>query len=574
MTPQQGKLCNSVLIGIEELRLGMFVTELDRPWTQSPFMLQGFLLTESLDLQTLQALVKEIVVDPTRSIPAALLHLPWESLHELATVDEPLRAESAARPSNASPKPASLVTHSIFARGLKWMRAAADVRSHFFRIRDFSKYASEDEDKKSRSGLQAKPYYLQYDKARHKSSGFRSSKNGNSSKTSPPSTRQFSRLIQALYPRDVSFAPLNFFEKWQLWQEQRKKEAHQPRGKNVQQRRAGQRRPKYLPNELELVNYEDHTPLQKELTHARRVIEQADVLLKKLTLEISSDKSIAFEEVSPTVLLLAESVISNPSALIWLVRMGNENATAYAQGLKVAVYMMTLGRYLGFRPRQLTELGFIGLLLDIGKLELPDTLLTKPEKLSDEEQDLMRTHVLTGIEILNAKEGLPANVLLGIREHHERLDGSGYPRGLTETDISIFGKISAIADSYAAMTSPRSYDITRSSFDAMKELFKMAGQQLHAPLVEEFVQAIGIFPVGSMIELSSGEVAIVLEHNKIRRLEPKVLLLTSADKSLLSEPVITNLMQQKTLKDAKNLKILRGLPDGAYGLECKDFYRS
>ena len=222
----------------------------------------------------------------------------------------------------------------------------------------------------------------------------------------------------------------------------------------------------------------------------------------------------------------------------------------------------------------MTELGFIGLLLDIGKLELPDTLLTKPEKLSDEEQDLMRTHVLTGIEILNAKEGLPANVLLGIREHHERLDGSGYPRGLTETDISIFGKISAIADSYAAMTSPRSYDITRSSFDAMKELFKMAGQQLHAPLVEEFVQAIGIFPVGSMIELSSGEVAIVLEHNKIRRLEPKVLLLTSADKSLLSEPVITNLMQQKTLKDAKNLKILRGLPDGAYGLECKDFYRS
>ena len=124
------------------------------------------------------------------------------------------------------------------------------------------------------------------------------------------------------------------------------------------------------------------------------------------------------------------------------------------------------------------------------------------------------------------------------------------------------------------MTSPRAYDITRSSFDAMKELFKMSEQQLHAPLVEEFVQAIGIFPVGSMIELSSGEVAIVLEHNKVRRLEPKVLLVTAADKSLLNEPVITNLMQQKTLKEVKKLKILRGLPDGAYGLACKDFYRS
>ena len=574
MTPQQGKLCNAVLIGIEELRLGMFITELDRPWTQSPFMLQGFLLTEKLDLQTLQSLVKEIIVDPTRSIPAALLHLPWESVHEIVIGDEPLAADSVIRPYNNSAQSIAQVEHSMFARGLKWMRASANVRSHLLRAKELRRDISDGEGKNKRSAVQPKPDYLRYDKARHKESSARFSKGGNSSKTSPPSTRQFSRLIQALYPRDVIFAPLNLYERWKVWQERRNKEARQPRGKNVRERRTGQRRPKYLPQELTLVSYEDHTPLQEELVHARSVIEKADVLLKKLTLEIHSDKSIAFEEVRPTIRLLAESVISNPTALIWLVRMGNENATAYAQGLKVAVYMMTLGRHLGFRPRQLTELGFIGLLLDIGKLELPDTLLTKPDKLSEEEQDLMRSHVSTGIGILNTKESLPDNVLRGIGEHHERLDGSGYPHGLTEPDISIFGKISAIADSYSAMTSPRSYDITRSSFDAMKELFKLAGQQLHAPLVEEFVQAIGIFPVGSMIELSSGEIAIVLEHNKIRRLEPKVLLLTGADKSLLDEPVIANLMQQKIAKDAKKLKILRGLPDGAYGLEYKDFYRS
>ena len=305
-----------MLIGIDELRLGMFVTELDRPWTQSPFMLQGFLLTETLDLQTLQGLVKEIVVDPTRSIPAALLHLPWESLHELATVDEPLSADSTFRPRSASPKPTSREVHSIFSRALKWMRATADVRSHFSRIRNSSEYASDDEDTKNSSGLQARPYYLQYDQARHKDGNFRSSKTGNSSKTSPPSTRQFSRLIQSLYPRDVRFAPLNFLEKWKMWQEQRTNEARLPRGKNVRERRSRQRRPTYLPKELTLVSYEDHIPMREELTHARNVIEKADVLLKKLALEISNDKSIAFEEVSPTVILLAESVISNPSALI------------------------------------------------------------------------------------------------------------------------------------------------------------------------------------------------------------------------------------------------------------------
>lgn len=574
MIPQRGKLCNSVLIGIEELRLGMFITELDRPWTQSPFMLQGFLLTEPLDLQTLQSLVKEIVVDATRSIPSALLHLPWESLHEIAAVDEPLMVDSVIRPYNALTKTAAPIEHSMFARGLSWMRATADVRSHVLQMKEFGNSSLGTNDKKNRASVPPKPYYLQYEKARHRDQTTRSSQSANSSKTSAPSTRQFSRLIQALYPRDVNFAPLNLFERWKIWQEQRHKVARRPRGENVRERRSTQRRPTYLPQELVLVSYEDHTSLQEELGHARSVIEKADVLLKKLTLEINSDKSIAFEEVSPTVRLLAESVISNPSALIWLVRMGNENTTAYAQGLKVAVYMMTLGRHLGFRPRQLTELGFIGLLLDIGKLELPKALLTKPDKLSEKEHDLMRSHVATGIAILSTKEHLPANVLRGISEHHERLDGSGYPLGLSETQISIFGKISAIADSYSAMTSPRSYDITRSSFDAMKELFKMSEQHLHAPLVEEFVQAVGIFPVGSMIELSSGEVAIVLEHNKIRRLEPKVLLVTAADKSLLDEPIITNLMQQKVLDDANKLKILRGLPDGAYGLQCKDFYRS
>jgi HD-GYP domain-containing protein (c-di-GMP phosphodiesterase class II) len=582
VTPQRRKLCQSLLIGIADLRLGMFVTELDRPWTQSPFMLQGFLLADQLDLQTLQSLVKEIVIDPTRSAPTSLLHLPWESLHEIPAAEFTSVPETRIRPGPASATGPSVhsahsvnnAKHSFFVRGLEWLRSTADISSHFFRGVTPSQLALQEETNKRRIAAQPKPYYLRYDKTKNKEHASRSSKSNRTSKPPAPSTRQFSRLIQALYPRDVRFAPLNVVERWKMWQEQRNKDKQLPRGKNIRKRIIGRRRPDYLPKEFKLVSYKDHTPLQEEMAYARKVIEKTDALLKKLTNEISNDRSIALEEVSPTVHLLTESVVSNPSALIWLIRMRSENATAYAQGLKVAVYMMTLGRHLGFTRQQLTELGFIGLLLDIGKLELPDTLLDKPAKLSDEEHSLMRTHVSTGIDILNAKNPLTNNVLLGISEHHERLDGTGYPKGLTEVDISIFGKISAIADSFAAMTSTRPYDVTRSSFDAMKELFKMAGQQLHAPLVEEFVQAIGIFPIGSMIELSTGEIGIVLEHNKIRRLEPKVLLLTAPDKSLLKKPVITDLMRQKSTKEDEKMKILRGLPDGAYGLVCRDFYQS
>jgi hypothetical protein len=108
----------------------------------------------------------------------------------------------------------------------------------------------------------------------------------------------------------------------------------------------------------------------------------------------------------------------------------------------------------------------------------------------------------------------------------------------------------------------------------MKELFKMAEHQLHAPLVEEFVQAVGIFPVGSMVELSTAEVAIVLEHNRVRRLEPKVLVLTTPEKNILEKPVMIDLMRQKNSDDEPRISILRGLADGAYGLVCHDFYKA
>lgn len=338
------------------------------------------------------------------------------------------------------------------------------------------------------------------------------------------------------------------------------------------QKRSYRRRPDYLPRSVTLVIYRDESPIEQEIVHARNLVTRADEVLNKLVDDIDADRSITLQEIRPAVELLTDSVIANPSALMWLVRMRSENKITYAHGLKVAVYLMALGRHLGFPRQQLTELGCIGLLLDIGKLKLPRTLLEKRDKLSVEEDVLMRQHVAMGVNILETAEPLAQHILLGINEHHERLDGSGYPHGLSGEVISIYGRMAAIADCFAAMTSARAYDITRSAFDALKELFKQAGTKLHAPLVEEFVQAISIFPVGSMIELSSGEVAVVIEHNKICRLEPKVLLLTDPDKTLREKPIMLDLMAQKKDQDTETMKILRGLPDGAYDIDCRDFY--
>ncbi len=593
MTSPARLLSHSLHIAISDLRVGMFVAELDRPWTQTPFMLQGFLLIELLDLQALQALVKALVIDPSRSDPTSLSHISRELLYEASPLEE-LRSNATALsgPVNATLPVAEL---SVFSRIQVWYRRWLALNGPtILQKQDSQSVRSARSVRAKRSGaeirakLQPQAYYLRYESA-EPGTGTDTGTNTSavdgaearasaavreSSHMPAPSTPEFSEVIQGLYPRDVVFAALDWKERWQNWRHLRAQGKPSVRGTNMHQRPARAQVRNYLPKNMQLVQYSDKISVQQEIAYARNVIEITDTLLKKLSEEINDDRSITLEDVQPAVLLLTESIISNPDALMWLLRLRSQNTTVYAHGLKVSVYMMTLGRHLGFGRQQLTELGFIGILLDIGKLELPETLWQNPGKYTSQEQLLMETHISAGIAVLESGQLLTANIVAGIREHHERLDGSGYPRGLTGSNISMYGRIAAIADSFAAMTSERTYAATRSSFDAMKELFKMAESQLHAPLVEEFVQAIGIFPVGSMIELSSGEIAIVLEHNKIRRLEPRILMLTAADKSLLQKPEVMDLMRQKTASGREHIKILRGLPDGAYGLVCRDFYRA
>lgn len=572
------KLSRSLRISALDLRIGMFVAELDRPWEESPFLLQGFVLSDAADLDVLKNLVSEVVIDPTRSQTDALLHLPWEILHEPRRSEELEHDENDVRTVYVSASQKSTTRFQRFlANGFSFVSRRATLSTSPVPTKSPSQ-------KKPalKKAVSVRASYLQYRPASAEKSTEKDTKNthqkrvrhANEKHFPPPSTRKFTHLIRDLYPRDAMFAPLNMVERLLASREAQTADKTLVRGKNFRKRVFSFQRPKYIPKHIKLVVYKDDIPLTEELAHARQVIQKTEALLQKLAQEIHTDPSLALEEVRPTIKLLTESVIANPSALMWLIRMKNESNKTYAHGLKVAVYMMTLGRHLGFSRHQLSELGFIGLLLDIGKLELPDELLAKAEKLSAEERALIQTHVAASLSLLNSGAPLGQNVLQGISEHHERIDGTGYPHRLTGGEISIFGKISAIADSFSAMTSPRPYDITRSAFDAMKELFKIAGTELHAPLVEEFVQAIGIFPVGSMIELSSGEVAIVLEHNKIRRLEPKVLILTDADKSLLETPLLFDLMRQKNNDETRIKRIQRGLPDGAYGLVCRDFYRA
>ena len=560
------QLCEALRIRIDDLRLGMFVVELDRPWAQTPFMLQGFLLSEVLDLKTLQGLVKEVVIDPRRSNEHALVHLPFDSLY-VAKPQEQMQVNVRSifghrAGMNAQQNHLDRVVGWLHKKFTKSDYATAQRLRHHHHKKTLHhrkpvthaalEFAQLEQDQNQ--AVAETPSHLL-------------------SKTQIAANKRFAAMMQGMEPREASLADLNWWERWLRWSEQGR-HLHRSLWNRPKKPKHKMHRPEYIPEGIHLVHYRDQVNMADELHRAREVVEKANSLISKLHQDLRNMQSLELKEVLPTVQILTDSVISNPSAMMWMLRMRSENMSVVSHALKVSVYMLTLGRHIGFSKQQLIELGFIGLLLDIGKLEMPEALLDKPSKLSPHEASIIQTHVDASITLLEAQEPLSPNVKLGINEHHERMDGSGYPRGLAGAEISIFGRMSAIADSFAAMTSARPYGETRSSFDAMKELFRMAEGQLHAPLVEEFVQAIGIFPVGSLIQLTTGEVAIVLEHNKVRRLDPKVLILTRSDKSLLEKPMLFDLMRQDLLVDAERISILRGLPDGAYGLICHDFYRA
>jgi HD-GYP domain-containing protein (c-di-GMP phosphodiesterase class II) len=247
-------------------------------------------------------------------------------------------------------------------------------------------------------------------------------------------------------------------------------------------------------------------------------VTQAGELLDKLVADIRIGQSFEVERVEEIVDDMVESIVRNPQALMWVAKLREQDITAYGHGLQVSVYITSFGRHLGFPKQQLSQLAQIGLLLDIGKIRLPRELLDKQGRLTDEEFETAKTHVQHGLAILNETPGFDQAILTGIEQHHERMNGSGYPKGLVGDEIGIFGRMAGIVDCFAALTNHRPYAAAVSSYEALRNITAWGGDFFHEPLVQQFVSSVGVFPVGSLIELSTGEVAVVVEHSKVRRL--------------------------------------------------------
>jgi HD-GYP domain-containing protein (c-di-GMP phosphodiesterase class II) len=313
--------------------------------------------------------------------------------------------------------------------------------------------------------------------------------------------------------------------------------------------------------------YKDAESWKVEFPKAKASVEALSKDIKNSFSNFLKSREFNIEKMKQSVDPMIDSISRNPDACIWLARMKKEDNYTYERSLSTSIWAVALGRQLGLPKSDLKSLAVGALLLDVGKLEIDPNLLNAKRKLTPDEFNVAKTHVNHSLKLVKNTKGLNKNILCMIAQHHERFDGKGYPQNLAAEDINVFARIAALVDCYDAITSNRPYAKAITPTDAIKYLYKARGKLFQAELVEEFIQAIGIYPAGSLVELSTGEVAIVLAEYRSRRLRPEVLVLLDKDKKRVQDTVLINLFEKTHDAGGNPIDISKSLEPGAYGIK-------
>lgn len=282
------------------------------------------------------------------------------------------------------------------------------------------------------------------------------------------------------------------------------------------------------------------TSAKQERQFAKRVIAESKEAVVSMFNDARMGNAVNTEDAMPIVEELTASVSRNQSALVSLVRLKTQDDYTYLHSVAVCALMVALAKELNLSEEETKQAGLAGLLHDIGKSAIPEEILNKPDKLTDEEFEIVKSHPDQGYQMLvqaNVTEQAALDVSL---HHHEKIDGSGYPEKLTSDELSIFAKMGAVCDVYDAVTSDRVYKL---GWEPGLALQRMATWENHFDTVifKAFVRSVGIYPVGALVKLSSGYLAVVVEQSKTSLLTPIVKLIYHIGDSLLIQPELVDL---------------------------------
>jgi HD-GYP domain-containing protein (c-di-GMP phosphodiesterase class II) len=320
------------------------------------------------------------------------------------------------------------------------------------------------------------------------------------------------------------------------------------------------------------VVYKELTPVETEVVAAREIYKSCEQAIQQSLDNLRFEGEIDSEKLTGAVTSMTESIQRNPDAMMLLNTLREKGSYELGRAMDTSILMITFGRFLQFPKDRLEVLGLAGMLLDVGKTKLPDSILKKQDMLSPGEYEDVKAHVMHSVELVRSATDLPHGVDQVILEHHERQDGSGYPRGLKGAAISIDGAIAALVDSFSALTSSRPYAEQASPSNALSLMHKLRGKLFHEALVEQFIQCIGIYPVGGAVELNTGEVAIVIAQNLVRRLQPRVMVILDAEWKPIYPQKILDLVKEPKANADEPYRIRRTLPKDKLPIDPSDFF--
>lgn len=314
------------------------------------------------------------------------------------------------------------------------------------------------------------------------------------------------------------------------------------------------------------------TAIEEELVYSAPVFDDVYRTLESIRQGTDTDGNLDLSRVGGLVEEMAAGVERNPDAMLWLTRLKITDQYSYDHAVDVSVHLMVFGRFLGLGRQAVEELGQAGLMQDIGKTQIDPEILQKPSALSDDEFLQVQSHVANSIELLANQDSFSSEVLSIVAAHHERYDGSGYPRRLAGERIRLHAELAGLIDTYCAMTRQRVFSDAISSQKALELLSKMRGGLFREALVDQFVQCVGLYPIGTLVELNTGEVAVVIQQNQVRRLKPRLLILLAQDKSVERRPRSLDLIYDPATPTGEAYRIKCALPSNAYGIDPAEFF--
>jgi len=311
-------------------------------------------------------------------------------------------------------------------------------------------------------------------------------------------------------------------------------------------------------------------PVERELSvavshydHAKKTVDNALSALR-----LSQD--INTQEVKTAVRNCVKSVLKNPNAMLWLTQIKDKDDYTAEHSLRVSVMAVALGRELDLMEKELEDLGIAAMLHDVGKVNIPIEVLNKEGSLNKEEYELIKTHAAHGRKLLMSKSDVPPVAVDVAYNHHEHLNGKGYPRGVTADKIPYFAKIVSVVDAFDAITSDRVYSNARSTLEGLRILYDCRSQQFDEDIVRTFIRLVGIYPPGHIVELTNGEAGIILSCQRNNKLRPKVIVVRNPEKKLCVERIIDLSRDQKD-QTGKPLRVKEIYTDGQFGIHLLEY---